>query len=329
MTNVASVGVKFDGADLERGIRALDALAARGPAVESALSRVEGAAARTGRTLATLGQTGDLSGVSRQSDSAAAGINRLGQAAAQASASVSGLGAASNSAQNGLSRTAQGAASSAEAMRSAATSANVLSSAMSSIAAGFGAAQLIGVTDGYTKFTAQIRMATTGATDYANAMASVKAISTTAQADIGAIGVLYARIASATGALGISQKQLADITATVGLSLKASGATASESASAMLQLSQAFGAGALRGEEFNAVNEAAPGLLKVLAESMGKTSGELKKMAENGLLTSAAMAKAFSDPAAVADMQKKAAEVQTISGAFVAFFIQSFFQCIQ
>ena len=143
MADIASIGVKFDGTDLERGIRLLTALEAHGLRLEQSMGRIEGAAARTGRTLATLGQGVNLGGVNSASASAAAGIDRLGQSAAQAAASVGALGAASGAAQGGLNRTAQGANNSAEAMRAASASANVLTNVMSGLAAGFGASQLI------------------------------------------------------------------------------------------------------------------------------------------------------------------------------------------
>jgi len=55
--------------------------------------------------------------------------------------------------------------------------------------------------------------------------------------------------------------------------------------SAMLQLTQAMASGVLRGEEFNAVFEAAPNIIQRIAEYTGKSTGEMRKMAEQGQLT--------------------------------------------
>ena len=55
--------------------------------------------------------------------------------------------------------------------------------------------------------------------------------------------------------------------------------------SAMLQLTQAMASGVLRGEEFNAVFEAAPNIIQRIAEYTGKSTGEMRKMAEEGQLT--------------------------------------------
>lgn len=192
--------------------------------------------------------------------------------------------------------------------------ANAAKAAIGGIVSGLGGRELIAMADQYTKFTAQLKLATESQREYAAAYADVKRIATSAQADLGATGVLYARIANGTRELGVAQKEVAKITETVNLALKVSGATFEESQSAMLQLSQAFASGTLRGEEFNAVNEAAPRLMKALADGIGVPVGALKKMAEEGEITSKIMADVL--PNALNDLQEEAKEVQTIAGAF-------------
>lgn len=186
--------------------------------------------------------------------------------------------------------------------------------AFGGILSGLGGRELIQMTDQYTKFTSQLKLATESQREYAAAYADVKRIATTAQADLGSTGVLYARIANGTRELGVAQKEVAKITETVNLALKVSGATFEESQSAMLQLSQAFASGTLRGEEFNAVNEAAPRLMDALADGMGVAKGALKKMAEEGEITSKIMSDVL--PKALADLREEAKQVQTIAGGF-------------
>lgn len=55
--------------------------------------------------------------------------------------------------------------------------------------------------------------------------------------------------------------------------------------SAMLQLTQALGAGALRGEEFNAVFEAAPNIIQSIADYMKVPEGKMKELASQGKIT--------------------------------------------
>ena len=56
-------------------------------------------------------------------------------------------------------------------------------------------------------------------------------------------------------------------------------------ASASLQLTQALGSGVLRGEEFNAVFEAAPNIMQTVADYMDVPVGKLRTMAAEGKLT--------------------------------------------
>ena len=182
------------------------------------------------------------------------------------------------------------------------------------IGLGFAVRQILSLTDEYTKFTSQLKLATNSQQEYLQALSSVRSIAKASQADLAATGVLYARITRATGELGIGQQKVGQITEAVSLALKASGASGGEAASAMLQLSQAFGSGVLRGQEFNAVNEAAPRIMKALADGMGVPVGALRGMAEQGKITAEVMAEAL--PKALGELRKEAAQVQTIAGAF-------------
>ena len=64
------------------------------------------------------------------------------------------------------------------------------------------------------------------------------------------------------------------------------GATASESAGAFLQLSQALGSGVLRGQELNSILEQAPLIAQAIATEMNVAVGALKKLGEDGKITS-------------------------------------------
>ena len=63
------------------------------------------------------------------------------------------------------------------------------------------------------------------------------------------------------------------------------GASQEEMNSASLQLTQALGSGVLRGEELNAVFEAAPNVIQTIADYMGKPIGKIREMAQDGKLT--------------------------------------------
>ena len=63
------------------------------------------------------------------------------------------------------------------------------------------------------------------------------------------------------------------------------GATAQEQSNAMIQLTQAMAAGALRGEELNSILDGAPGIARAIEEYMGVAEGSIKQYAEQGLVT--------------------------------------------
>ena len=66
----------------------------------------------------------------------------------------------------------------------------------------------------------------------------------------------------------------------------ANGASAQAASAAFLQLSQALGSGRLQGDEFRSIAEQVPGILRLVADEMGVTVGELKQLGAEGKLTS-------------------------------------------
>jgi tape measure domain-containing protein len=75
--------------------------------------------------------------------------------------------------------------------------------------------------------------------------------------------------------------------------LVAGGAGTVERDIATLQMSQALASGRLQGDELRSISEAAPLLLKVLADGMGVARGELKQLGADGELTAEVIVKAF------------------------------------
>lgn len=110
-------------------------------------------------------------------------------------------------------------------------------------------------------------------------------------------GVLFTRLAQAGKDAGLNTAQAAEqslaLSETINQSIQLSGASAQASAAAITQLVQGLQGGALRGDEFNSVMEQAPRLARALADGLGVTTGELRKMAEAGVLTSDTVIKAL------------------------------------
>ena len=113
---------------------------------------------------------------------------------------------------------------------------------------------------------------------------------------------LYTRVYRALGDKANSA-ELLQFTRTLQQMVVVSGALPEEAKSAIIQLSQGLASGTLRGEEFNSVAEQMPILLDVLQKSLGKTRGELRKMAEDGELTPQIILSATKEAAAEIEKQ--------------------------
>jgi tape measure domain-containing protein len=93
---------------------------------------------------------------------------------------------------------------------------------------------------------------------------------------------VYARLRP----LGISLTQIETVYKGFNAVALASGTTSQAASDAFLQLSQALGSGTLQGDEFRSVAEQVPGILRLVANEMGVTVGQLKKLGSEGKITS-------------------------------------------
>ncbi len=105
------------------------------------------------------------------------------------------------------------------------------------------------------------------------------------RSSLDATASLYARLERATRQYGTSADDLSKLTTIINQGFVVSGATAQEAENAIIQLSQGLASGALRGEEFNSVNEQGNRLIVALADSMGVSIGQMRNMAAQGKLT--------------------------------------------
>lgn len=92
-------------------------------------------------------------------------------------------------------------------------------------------------------------------------------------------------------------------TSTLDKAFKVSGAGAEESKAAMYQLNQAMTSGKLQGDEFRSVMENAPILAQKIAQSMGVSMAQLKKLGSEGKITSDVIKKAVLGSADEIDAQ--------------------------
>lgn len=189
-----------------------------------------------------------------------------------------------------------------------------------------GAKELQERADAYTRLTNSLKVATASEEAYQAALADVTAIAKATNSDLETTATLYTRVSQNAKAMGLASTEVADLTMLISKGMQLGGASATEYASATLQLTQAFGSGVLRGEEFNAVMEASPELMRQLAAGLGIAVGELRGLAEQGVLTSNVVSKALLSQKTAIDTAY-AETTQTVEQAFtnlgnaVTFFV--------
>ena len=153
--------------------------------------------------------------------------------------------------------------------------------------------------DEYRNLEARIKLVTGEGEAFTAAFAEVSAIAQRTNSSLNNTGNLFARIAEAGRSIGIGQQQSLQLTETITRAVAISGASAQASEAAITQLLQGLQSGVLRGEEFNSVNEQTTRVIQALADGLGVTRGELRKMAEQGLLTAEVVLPALSSQAEV------------------------------
>ena len=110
-------------------------------------------------------------------------------------------------------------------------------------------------------------------------------ISQKTRSGLDATATLYARLERSTRSYGVSVEDMTRLTTIINQGFVVSGSTAEEASNAIIQLAQGLASGALRGDEFNSVNEQGNRLMIALADSMNVSIGALRNMAAEGKLT--------------------------------------------
>ncbi len=147
------------------------------------------------------------------------------------------------------------------------------------------AAGLAATADAWANLTARVKMAVGEGDAFKQAFQGVQDVALRTGASLESTGNLFVKLAEAGKQMGIGQAEALRLTETVNQTIQLSGASAQASDAAVTQLIQGLQSGVLRGDEFNSVMEQSPRLAKALADGLGVTTGELRKMAEAGQLS--------------------------------------------
>jgi tape measure domain-containing protein len=152
------------------------------------------------------------------------------------------------------------------------------------IAAGVGA---LAARVGVEAETAQVRLKALADQfgEYNEAQASAVRIAATLRISQIEAADGFSKLYAALRPTGITLQEVEDAFIGFTAAARASGATATESSAALLQLKQALGSGILQGDELRSIREQAPAVGQAIAREMGVTIGELKKLGSEGKIT--------------------------------------------
>lgn len=210
------------------------------------------------QSYAALAASGKLSGA------------ELSQAAAAARARVAQLSAEM-----------RGAQTAGTGMGGALSVAGRAISALAAISAGVA---ILRLADDMALLRARLTLVEGSAEGAQAALGALSGIAARAQTPVQAVAGSYNKMAQSIYNLGGSQQDALGLTESLALALRVSGASAQESASVMLQLGQAMQKGSLNGDEFVSVAESGGKVLDYLAEALGVSRGELRRMSTEGEL---------------------------------------------
>ncbi|UOH19901.1 tape measure protein [Acinetobacter sp. NyZ410] len=170
---------------------------------------------------------------------------------------------------------------------------NALVAAMAAVGVGLSVQGLTQAADSYTNLSARINIATKDSGNFNQAMAGVHQVALATNSNLTTTADLFTRLNTVGKDMGMTQQQALALTKTVTQAIKIGGGTAEAADGAVTQFIQAMQGGVLRGEEFNSIMEGGYGLAEALARGLGVTTGELRKMAEAGELSSERVVKAL------------------------------------
>jgi tape measure domain-containing protein len=188
--------------------------------------------------------------------------------------------------------------------------------AMAALTASIGVREIVDYTARWTDLNSRLINATGSQAAAKEALDAISASARGTYSSLEKTAEVFVRNSMALNELGYTTNEQIKISTALNNAMAVSGARGEQAASALDAFSKAVARGKMEGEDFNRIIENAPELVKALADGLGVTTGEFRKMITEGTITSDVMI-----PALLSQMdklQKKADEMPaTISDAFV------------
>lgn len=156
------------------------------------------------------------------------------------------------------------------------------------------AKSMLDTADAMQSINSQVRQVTSSETEYLAVQRQLLDVANNTRASLESTSSLYVSTSRALKDYGYTQQEILQFTEATNNAMTIGGVGAQQQAAALMQLSQALGSGVLQGDEFKSIAEAAPILLDTIAEYMGKSRAEIKKLGSDGQLTADVIFKAIS-----------------------------------
>ncbi|WP_448977220.1 tape measure protein [Neisseria sp.] len=167
-----------------------------------------------------------------------------------------------------------------------------------SVLAGFAtlsfAKSMLDTADAMQSINTQVRQVVSSESEYLAIQRQLLDVANNTRASLESTANLYVSTSRALKDYGYTQQEILTFTEATNNAMAIGGVQAQQQAAALMQLSQALGSGVLQGDEFKSISEAAPILLDTIAEYMGKSRAEIKKLGSEGQLTADVIFKAIS-----------------------------------
>ena len=156
------------------------------------------------------------------------------------------------------------------------------------------AKSMLDTADAMQSINSQVRQVVSSESEYLAVQRQLLDVANNTRASLESTSSLYVSTSRALKDYGYTQQEILQFTEATNNAMTIGGVGAQQQAAALMQLSQALGSGVLQGDEFKSIAEAAPILLDTIAEYMGKSRAEIKKLGSEGQLTADVIFKAIS-----------------------------------
>jgi len=143
----------------------------------------------------------------------------------------------------------------------------------------------IDLADEITQTTARLNLINDGLQTTAELQDMIMASANRSRASYTSMADVVAKLGLRAGDAFSSNKEIIAFAENLNKMFVIAGASQEEMRSASLQLTQALGSGVLRGDELNAVFEAAPNIIQTIADYLDVPIGQIRNMAAEGMIT--------------------------------------------